>query len=129
MPNHFLTKGLESRIISELSVENALDAVRRITGFGERVCGTREEQEASRRVASQLEGLGLEASMEPFKVVSWKRRRGELRVVRPEEFEVRCSVVGYSPSTPEDGIRGELTFVGDGLDRDCAGLDVRGRSS
>ena len=127
MPNHFLMKELESRIVSEFSVENALNIVKHITGFGERICGTREEQEASRWVASQLEGLGLEVSMEPFKVVSWRCRRGELRVVRPEEFEVGCSVVGYSPSTSEDGIRGELVFVRDGLDRDYAGLDVRGK--
>ena len=125
--NFSLMRELESRIVSELSVENVLDGVKRITAFGERICGTVEEHQALRWAASQLESLGLEVSMEPFKVISWKCRRAELRVVRPEEFEVRCAVVGYSPSTPEGGLKAEVVFVGDGLDRDYEGVDARGK--
>jgi len=118
---------LEQEFRNRFSSESAFEYIKGLVAFGQRMCGTSEEHDAARWVARKLEEFGLDVSLEPFKVVSWKSNSYSLKILSPVPKDVRCVPFGYSPSTPKEGIEGEIVFVSDGLDENYSGKDVRGK--
>lgn len=119
--------GLESQIRRDFSSEHAFTSIEKLVSLGQRVCGTEEEHRAAEWIASQFSELGLEVSLEPFNVVSWRCDEIDLEVIDPQERKLRAVAFGYSPSTPAGGLRSEVVFVGRGLDSDYCGKNVSGK--
>lgn len=117
----------ENRILNELSEKEALETVKQLTTLGERICGSKKDKEAAELIASKLSQCGLDISVEPFKIISWDCSKSEIKMLRPEKKDIICTAFGYSPSTPPEGLKAEVVYVGDGLDPDYKGRDVKGK--
>ncbi len=75
-----------------------------------RTGGSAEEKKAAEILKAECESLGVEASIETFKVDGYNEIKSSLKFINPD-MEIECVAVGMSSSTPEEGITGEFTYV------------------
>jgi len=77
----------------------------------ERLAGTSGEEEARKYVLSVMEKTGFKPLLEGFTVKTFRILRSELHVLEPWSEQVDCRGVGFSGSTPEEGIVAPLRYV------------------
>ncbi len=84
-----------------------------LTGLAsrERLAGTPGEEEARRYVLSVMEKAGYKPLLEEFTVKTFRILRSELHVLEPLSEQVDCRGVGFSGSTPEEGVVAPLRYV------------------
>ena len=87
-----------------------------------RTGGSKEELKAAEILKAECESLGVEASIETFKVDGYNELNSKLTFLEPD-FEVECCAVGMSSSTPEEGITGEFTYVSSLADAEIQNLE------
>lgn len=117
---------MNSDLLREVSVDKAFAHAKWLCEeVGERMSGTEEEKkvvEYYRRVF-QAEGISF-AAYELDGFVSFPID-GSISVTSPEPWEIECNVFAQIISTPPEGVKGELVFVGAGGYEDYEGKDVR----
>jgi aminopeptidase YwaD len=85
----------------------------RLAGFGPRVAGTAAETRAATYLVEQLQGLGLEAWLQPFKFVGWEQTTpARVTLSAPDQRELRAGSMAYTDSTPPGGVTGRLVKIG-----------------
>ncbi len=124
----------ELELLNSVSPESVTRWLEHFADFGVRLAGTDSEHQSARYVVSELERLGIDASLEEFdSFVS----HGD----PPEAFGPACVTVqstgdrfdgriyAFSASTPPDGIAGEVIWVGSGSPAayDELAVDLRGK--
>lgn len=92
-----------------------------------RLSGSRDEREAFAYVRSELGSYGFAINQYESEALIGYPGSSTLEVLGAESIEVQCNSYSLSPSTPAEGIRAELIYVGDGADADYAGKDVTGK--
>ena len=75
-----------------------------------RTGGSAEEKKAAEILKAECKSLGVEASIETFKVDGYKEIKSSLKFINPD-MEVECVAVGMSSSTSEEGIVSDFTYV------------------
>lgn len=110
----------------------SVDYLKRLTdGFGGRLSGSPAYERSAEWAAAELRAMGIpDVRLEPFELdAGWQRGRARGRLVAPVERALRVESLGWSPSTPAGGVRGEVVSVGDvspeAIKRD--GARLRGR--
>lgn len=104
---------LLEQVESVMSQENLRTELEGITAMGHRMAGSPNEIIARDHVVERFEALGLEnISLEPFSYLQWQRGSASLDVLEPEALSLETRALGFSPSTPEGGLVGEVVFVG-----------------
>jgi hypothetical protein len=98
---------------SVLTNGRAFDYVRSLTDIGPRVTGTAAYQRAAEWAAGQLRAAGLDhVAFEPFTIADgWERERASAWIVAPVERTLRIAALGWTPSTPADGLEAEVVAV------------------
>ena len=116
----------EQEIKMDLSLESAYRHMSfLVEGIGERLAGTEEIEKAASYITAELEDYGLEARVDRFPIHHSYPGSAALRVVRPEERAIEALPSCHIPSTLDEGLTGELVYVGAGGYEDYKGVDVR----
>lgn len=120
------TAELEKKVWAEISPEQLWKHLEYLATL-ERVSGTPGEEAAAYYIQECLRDYGVAAEVYEFDSFLSYTQDADLRVLSPEQKSLYCRSVAFSAPTPEDGIQGELVYVGSGLPEDYQGLDVRGK--
>ncbi len=81
-----------------------------------REAGTAEEYRAAKMIQDEIAALGGSSVIEPFKVPHYDVKKAELRVTAPVPMEFPVGAIGFTGSTPEEGIEAELLYAENGSD-------------
>jgi Iap family predicted aminopeptidase len=95
---------------SGFSEEEAYGFLTGLTSY-ERLVGTPGEEEARKYIVSIMEKAGYETFLEEFTVKTFRILRSEFHVLEPWSEEIDCRGVGFSGSTPEEGVVAPLRYV------------------
>lgn len=85
-------------------------------GFGGRLSGSPAYERSAEWAAEQFRAAGLkDVRLEGWQMDSTWQRGTEARgrIVAPVERKLNVEPLGWSPSTPAGGVRGDVVFVGD----------------
>ncbi|HEV7891615.1 MAG TPA: M20/M25/M40 family metallo-hydrolase [Pyrinomonadaceae bacterium] len=85
-------------------------------GFGGRLSGSPAFERSAEWAAEQFRAAGLkDVRLEEWQMDSTWQRGAEARgrIVAPVERRLNVEPLGWSPSTPAGGVRGDVVFVGD----------------
>ena len=92
-----------------------------------RLSGTEDEAKAFDYIESELKKFGYQVNRYLSDALIGYPGKSSLEIVAPEEMAIPCNGYSLSTLTDDDGVSGELVFVGDGHPSDYEGLDVRGK--
>lgn len=95
--------------------------------IGSRMSGTQGDRKAIQWLSDHFTSLGLEIEHDPFKTLSWEYRGSRFDIGPPLNVRIHSRAAYYSYPTPEQGIDGELVFVGKGTEEAFASTNVRGK--
>ena len=91
----------------------------------ERIAGTENELKCAQILKEECEKVGIEAHIEEFEIEMPEVLEVEFAMTKPYELKFNCIGIGKSGNTPEEGIKGPLAYVENGLDANL--LDVKGK--
>jgi carboxypeptidase Q len=82
-------------------------------GFGGRVTGSVAYQRATEWAASQFRAIGIkDVKLESFSIPNgWERISAQARMIAPLDRPLRVQSYGWAPSTPPEGVTGEVVYV------------------
>ena len=82
-------------------------------GFGGRVSGSSAYQRATEWAASQFRAMGIkDVRLEPFTIPNgWERISAQARMIAPMDRPLQVQSYGWAPSTPPEGVTGEVVYV------------------
>jgi len=113
-------------IRSQITAKNLIRTVEEICSIGPRIMATEGEHKAMEYIEKYFKISGLRTEVTWIEgVVSWKEVYARARVIKPLEYEMTCHAVPGSSSTPEEGIVGEVIYVGRGHESDYVGKNVK----
>jgi len=120
------SKEIERSIIgdiwsSPISYENEVA----LCSFGSRFGGTPSERKARDFILKKFKEYGLEAHIEPVEYTGWARGTAKLETVSPQKQTIPTISLVQSPSTPKEGLEGDMVFVGDGTPRDFSTMSAK----
>ena len=118
---------LERRVSEELSIDNAFEFLKKQVKIGQRLSGTPEAFKTVNLIKETLKGYGMESELLNFKGHISIPVETRFRVTSPKAEEIEASAFSWSPSTPPEGIEGELVYVGYGKAEDYQGKEVKGK--
>lgn len=98
------------------------------TPQGFRIAGTEAEKKAAEWIYDEMKGIGLhDVQIKDIPVDSWDFRDASVSILSPENVyhTMRGGSFACLPGTPEEGIVGEVIYVGDGTKTNYDGIDVR----
>jgi hypothetical protein len=107
-----------------------MEYVRELTEIGPRLTGTAGGERAAEWAAEKLRAAGItHVVLEPFTIADgWERERASARIVTPAPRALHVAALGWTPSTPKDGIEAEIVALAPVLaDRVATLPGVRGR--
>lgn len=109
-------ENLDKNILGDVYTSTeAYDNLLALTDFGSRFGGTESEKQAVDYMLEKLSSYGLDnVHKEEFEYQGWIRGQTSLNVTEPKSMSIGCIALPYCPSTPPQGIEGELISVGDG---------------
>jgi carboxypeptidase Q len=83
--------------------------------FGGRLTGTSSYQRSAEWAAARFRSAGIkDVKLEAFTVPNgWERGWAQARIVSPRERPLHLESLGWSPSTPPGGVRGEALLISD----------------
>lgn len=116
------------KLKQEISLENIFkDMEYLVDEVGERLSGTEEMRKATEYICARLNENGVEGHIDHFPMYQSYPGEAELKVLSPETAEIKARPVCHIDSTPEEGIEGELIYLGSGTYEDYEGKDARGK--
>jgi len=77
----------------------------------ERFTGSEGEKKAREFITKTMSEVGYDVNYEEFKINVYKVIRSELFVVEPWTEKIDCEGLGFSGSTPEEGITASVNYV------------------
>jgi carboxypeptidase Q len=82
--------------------------------FGSRLTGTASYERSAEWAAQQFRAMGIKSvKLEPFQIPNgWERGWARGRMVAPMDRALHIQSLGWAPSTPAGGIKGEVMLVG-----------------
>lgn len=106
---------LDKEIVSEIILQNrCYSSLTQLCEFGTRFAGTPGEKMARDYIVAELKSCGLNATVEPFEHLGWRRKTARLQILEPINREVQTISLAGAPSTPAGGIEGVVVYVGNG---------------
>src|SRR5438105_9966420 len=118
--------GWERSLLDEVSSDELWRHTETLAGW-ERISGTPGEQAAIDYLRARLEDYGVETTRYEFDSLLGWPEAAELEVRVPRRSSLPCITHAYAPSTPGEGLEGDLVYVGAGEDADFAGAGAAGK--
>ncbi|HEX8457675.1 MAG TPA: M20/M25/M40 family metallo-hydrolase [Pyrinomonadaceae bacterium] len=110
-----------ARLAGEVLIHGrAMEYVQNLSDkFGGRLSGSAAYRRSAEWAAAQFRAAGVtDVRLEPFPLEStWTRGRAEARMIAPLERTLYLESLGWAPSTPAGGVRGEIYLLAE-LSRD-----------
>lgn len=117
---------LYQKMLEELSLDRMYDNMDYLVNeVGERLSGSPEMTKATEFIAEKLKEYGIESHIDHFPMYQSFPGEAELKVTAPKEWTIQTRPVCHIKSTSEDGIEGELLYLGSGTYEDYEGKDVK----
>jgi hypothetical protein len=108
-----------------VSNEEISSWIEKIASFGYRRPGTLADSKAEEYIAKKFEDFGLiDVEKQPYRILKWEARNWKLTV---GESEIPCFHTPNTGFTDEDGVEGEIVYLGDGTAKDFEGKNVEGK--
>ncbi|MBZ5721854.1 MAG: M20/M25/M40 family metallo-hydrolase [Acidobacteriia bacterium] len=104
------------RLASSVLLGPSMTTLRELTdGFGGRLTGSPAYQAAAEWAAAKFGSFGIHSvRLESFEIPNgWQRRWAHGEMVAPLVRPLHLESVGWTPSTPEGGIQGEVVVIDD----------------
>lgn len=95
-----------------------------VNEVGERLSGSPEMTKATEFICKKLQEYGVESHIDHFPMYQSFPGDAELKVTVPIEREIKARPVCHIRSTSDEGIEGELVYLGSGTYEDYEGHDV-----
>ncbi len=115
-----------SKMVDEVSgseLERHLNSIAQYV----RLSGTPDEAKAFDYIESELKKFGYDVNRYASDALIGYPGKSSLEILSPEPMSIHCNGYSLSPKTSDEGITGELVFVGDGHVSDYEGKDVKGK--
>ena len=90
-----------------------------------RCSGTDEELKAAHILLDELKSIGVEGTLEAFKVHNYTIKKATLEVLEPYQKTYEVTGLGLSGNTPSEGLVTEFKYIQQATDVDL--LDVKGK--
>ncbi len=117
---------IEKAIMADLSIDRACAHMTfLVEQIGERLAGTESIRKAANYIRDELARCGLEVRIDRFPIYQSYPGSAALRVTHPEERTIEALPSCHIPSTLDEGLVGELVYVGAGGYKDYEQIDVR----
>ena len=110
-----------------MSKENLQESVTHLCALGEKVSGSAEEADACAYLVGKLSEYGISHAVHTFDSYVSYPISARVQVFAPEPLEIEAVGVSFGLSTPGDGFRSDVVFVGAGTASEYAGKDVAGK--
>nr|MDO8079378.1 hypothetical protein [Candidatus Freyarchaeota archaeon] len=108
-----------------VSNEEIAGWIEEISSFGIRRPGTLADSKAEEYIVKKFEEFGLtDVEKQPYQISKWDAREWKLIV---KESEVPCFYTPNTAFTSEDGVEGEMVYLGDGTTKDFEAVEVKGK--
>ncbi|HKP73097.1 MAG TPA: M20/M25/M40 family metallo-hydrolase, partial [Pyrinomonadaceae bacterium] len=106
-----------ARLAGEITVNSrAMEYLQNLSDkFGGRLTGSPAYNRAAEWAADQFRAAGVkDVRLEPFQIDSaWSRGASSARMIAPMERPLHLESLGWAPSTPPNGVRGEVFLLPD----------------
>jgi aminopeptidase YwaD len=109
------------------SAKRAFEHVINLSNFSSRLAGTEGDKWAIEYMAEKFAEANLILEFDEFKAPCFIEKETKLTVIHPERKELKARAMLYSPSTPPEGIIGEIVNAGYGTKEDLSKLNVKGK--
>ncbi|MCK4976390.1 MAG: M20/M25/M40 family metallo-hydrolase [Anaerolineales bacterium] len=116
---------VERNIQSDIHGRNALRHIEHICDFGDRFYGTEGDQKTCNYAQDHFEQLGLQIEFTTIRGPTYNERSVEL-VLTDTGTEIEA-ISPFFTKACQEGVKGELVYVGEGRDKDYEGVDVNGK--
>jgi carboxypeptidase Q len=109
-------KEAASRLVGSIFTGQSMNTLRTLTdGYGGRLTGSPAYQRATEWAVAQFRSYGIQnVRVEPFTLPNgWQRGWAHAEMLSPTSRRLNLESLGWSPSTPAGGIKGELVVIDD----------------
>jgi hypothetical protein len=117
---------MASQIVSDVSISELKRHLNEIAQYV-RLSGTPEEAKAFDHIERELKSWGYDVKRYENDALIGYPGKSSLEITSPDQQTIPCNGYSLSPLTSDEGVSGELVYVGAGKEADYAGLDVRGK--
>lgn len=114
----------EEDLILKTSAKTLLSHIRTLTKFGSRIPDSEADRYSVRCITEKFKKYGFNLQTIETDLRIFEERESILKVREPENYIVNCRSMLRSGVTPKRGTKGDLTYVGYGLEEDYEGKDV-----
>lgn len=119
---------LYDKMMEELSLDYMYENMDFLVNeVGERLSGSPEMTKATEFICDKLQEYGVESHIDHFPMYQSFPGDAELKVTAPINKEIKTRPVCHIRSTSDEGIDGELIYLGSGTPEDYEGKDVKGK--
>jgi len=127
-PNQQAAQAFDNKVVKKIDKERIYQAVYDLSvGIGIRVAGTEGEMAAVNYIANEYRSMGLDVEIQPFELQTYQNPTEVSLKINAPGLALSPRAFTYSPSTPNEGITGEVVFVGLGGPSDFQKTDVKGK--
>ncbi|MEM4481363.1 MAG: M28 family peptidase [Desulfurococcaceae archaeon] len=113
--------------LKEISLSEVMKHVVNITNIGQKLAGSAEESIFVDYIRKTLDSYGVKYEVYEHPGYVSRPSTCELEVIHPVQLKVPCRTYAHSAQTPEEGIEGEVVYVGAGGLEDYLGKSVSGK--
>lgn len=118
----------ENAILAALSVANVKSHVEHIVNqIPSRLAGSENGRRMAEYSCESLRSIGADAKVISFPGLVSFPHQAECRVIEPSELAIAANTLGHSLNTLEEGLTGEVVYVGPGAFEDYQGKNVAGK--
>ena len=123
-----MMRQVKQDIRSHISAVRMAEDVKRLAALGPRHAATEAEWKAAEYVEAEFRKSGVAVRVDRVPGIrAWYHRDTRVRVVQPVEQELTGVAILGSGKTPDEGVEGDLAYVGQGKIEDYRGVDLQGK--
>jgi len=109
-------------------VKELVNMTRKYIHTSGRLAGTPGDNEAIQYLKDEFQKAGIEISLDKIcDLHSWIENYSSVKVTQPIYQNLTCCAVPGSGSSPEEGIEGEIVYIGRGISDEYREKDLRGK--
>lgn len=122
-------KDLMQEMIKDLDVSKSVEHIEWLTkNTPNRTSGLGQDIKAAEYICNKMSEYGLESQILKFEAYNSHPGSSQLKVISPETTILDSLPCCHIASTPPEGIKLELVYLGSGGEEDYIGKDVRGKA-
>ncbi len=117
------------QILDEIDVKKSVEHIEWLTqNTPNRISGMGDDRKAAEYICEKMNEYGLESKILEFEAYNSHQGFSQLKLIYPETAILSSLPCCHIASTPKEGIKLELIYLGSGGEEDYIGKDVRGKA-